>query len=68
MPSYDLVCQACGHKFEVFCSISQKDHQKCPECSSDKIKQLLTTVNVVGKSAGVDRGSGVSNAAPPRFG
>ena len=66
MPSYDLVCQECAHKFEVFCSISQKDKQKCPECGNDKIKQRFTTVNVV--SSGGDRGSGVSNAAPPRFG
>jgi putative FmdB family regulatory protein len=68
MPSYDLVCQACVHKFEVFCSISQKDHQKCPECGSDKIKQRLTTVNVVGKSSGGNRGSGVAKAVPSRFG
>lgn len=68
MPSYDLVCQGCAHKFEVFCSMSQKDLQKCPECGSDKLKQRITTVNVVGKSSGGDRVSGVSNAAPQRFG
>lgn len=68
MPSYDLVCQTCDHKFAVFCSISQKDHQKCPECGSDQIKQRLTTVNVLGKSSGGNRGSGVSNPAPSRFG
>ena len=65
MPSYDLACQACAHKFEVFCSISQKEHQKCPECGSDKLKQRITAVNVIGKGSG---GSGVSKAAPPRFG
>ena len=69
MPSYDLVCQGCAHKFEVFCSISQKDDQKCPECGGDKLKQRITTVNVVGgKSSAGSRGSGASNAAPPRFG
>lgn len=68
MPSYDLVCQTCAHKFEVFCSISQKEHQKCPKCGDGDIKQRHTSVNVIGKSSGGDRGSGVSYAAPPRFG
>lgn len=52
MPSYDLICQSCNHKFSVFCSISQKDHQVCPVCGSDQIKQRFTTVNVLGKSSG----------------
>ena len=68
MPSYDLVCQMCAHKFEVFCSISQKDHQQCPECGGDKLQQRLTTVNVIGKSSGGNRGAGIPKAAPPRFG
>ena len=58
MPSYYLVCQECAHKFEVYCSISQKDHKKCPKCNSDKIKQLF--------SVGGDRGPGVSKAGPAR--
>jgi putative FmdB family regulatory protein len=67
MPSYDLVCQSCAHKFSVFCTISQKDQQSCPECGSDHIKQRFTKVNVMGTSG--DRGSsGASNSAPPRFG
>lgn len=48
MPSYDLVCQECGHKFSVFCSISQKDQQKCPQCESSKVNQRFTTVNIGG--------------------
>ncbi|AHF06579.1 regulatory protein [Desulfitobacterium metallireducens DSM 15288] len=48
MPSYDMVCQECGHKFSVFCSISQKDQQKCPQCESSKISQRFTAVNIGG--------------------
>lgn len=67
MPSYDLVCQTCNHKFSVFCSMSQKEHQLCPECGSDQIKQRFTTVNVVGKSSGGGPSVG-SSPAPKRFG
>ncbi|MHB8126726.1 MAG: FmdB family zinc ribbon protein [Desulfitobacteriaceae bacterium] len=47
MPSYDLVCQECGHKFSVFCSISKKEQQLCAQCGSGKILQRFTTVNIV---------------------
>ena len=67
MPSYDLVCQSCTHKFSVFCSMSQKDQQVCPECGSDQIKQRFTTVNVLGKSSGGGSSTG-STSAPQRFG
>lgn len=56
MPSYDLVCQECGHKFSVFCSISQKDKQNCPECGSEKINQRFTAVNI-GPSGSTSEGS-----------
>lgn len=52
MPSYDLVCQDCGHKFSVFCSISQRDKQRCPQCESDKISTRFTAVNIGGSKSG----------------
>lgn len=53
MPSYDLVCQDCGNKFSVFCTISKKDQQLCPQCNSPKVSQRFTAVNIVGgKSSG----------------
>ncbi|NLP44119.1 MAG: zinc ribbon domain-containing protein [Peptococcaceae bacterium] len=57
MPTYDLVCQDCGHKFTVFCSISAKERQVCPECSSKNIAQRFTSINVSGVSGGKDCGS-----------
>lgn len=58
MPSYDMVCQDCGHKFSVFCSISHKDQQICPDCQSPKINQRFTAVNI----AGSKRSTGASVA------
>ncbi|MEA4900773.1 zinc ribbon domain-containing protein [Desulfitobacterium sp.] len=61
MPSYDMICQVCGHKFSVFCSISQKDQQKCPQCESPKVNQRFTAVNIGGSKA-----TGSAGAAPVR--
>jgi len=58
MPSYDLLCSDCGHKFSVFCSISNREQQRCPECDSPNIKTRFTAVNVGGSS----KGSGTSSA------
>lgn len=50
MPSYDLQCQDCGHKFSVFCSIRDKEQQKCPQCQGDKLQNIFSNVNIGGKS------------------
>lgn len=52
MPSYDLVCKDCGQKFSVFCSISAKDKQICPKCTSTDISQRFTAVNIGGSRSG----------------
>lgn len=41
MPTYDYVCDACGHEFEEFQSISAKTLRKCPKCSKPKLKRLI---------------------------
>ena len=34
MPTYDYVCDACNHKFELFQSITESVKKKCPECKT----------------------------------
>jgi putative FmdB family regulatory protein len=41
MPTYDYLCEACGHKFEQFQSITAGSLKKCPECGKLKLKRLL---------------------------
>ncbi len=41
MPTYDYVCDACGHKFELFQSINDPVKRKCPECSKLKLRRLI---------------------------
>ncbi len=45
MPTYDLKCTNCGHEFTVFCSISDKNKQKCPECGCLTLETLFKSVN-----------------------
>ena len=41
MPTYEYVCDACGHEFELFQSMSASIKRKCPECSKLKLKRLI---------------------------
>ena len=41
MPTYDYKCDACGHTFEEFQSITASPIRKCPACRKVKVKRLL---------------------------
>lgn len=53
MPTYDYACDACGHTFEEFQSMSAKPLRKCPECGKLKLKRLIGTgAGVIFKGSG----------------
>ncbi len=53
MPTYEYLCEACGHEFELFQSMSAPVKRKCPDCGKLKLKRLI------GAGAGVIfKGSG----------
>jgi putative FmdB family regulatory protein len=41
MPTYDYLCDACGHEFELFQSIKEDAKRKCPECKRPKLRRLI---------------------------
>jgi putative FmdB family regulatory protein len=41
MPTYDYVCEACGHELEVFQNISEAPKRKCPACKKSKLKRKI---------------------------
>ncbi len=41
MPTYDYVCDACGHAFELFQSITADPEKTCPECRKRKLRRLI---------------------------
>jgi putative FmdB family regulatory protein len=53
MPTYDYQCDACGHAFEQFQSITAAPLKKCPDCGKLKLKRLLGTgAGLIFKGAG----------------
>lgn len=64
MASYDLVCDACGHDFEVFRQGFLKDEDKvCPECGSSEIRQKFSSfLRTIGGSSGA--GCSVPSGSP----
>lgn len=55
MPTYDYLCQDCGHVFEVFATFKQKEaglQPKCPQCHSDKTRQTFHSVMFIRSSNG----------------
>jgi putative FmdB family regulatory protein len=41
MPTYDYVCDACKHSFELFQLITADAETKCPECGRKKLRRLI---------------------------
>ena len=53
MPTYDYECEACGHEFELFQSITEGVKKKCPKCGKLKLRRLFGTgAAVVFKGSG----------------
>ena len=41
MPTYDYVCDSCGHEFEAFESIKSDPQTDCPECKDLKLRRKI---------------------------
>ena len=41
MPTYEYVCETCGHCFERFQKMSDPPVKRCPECSAP-VRRLIT--------------------------
>lgn len=53
MPTYEYVCDACGHEMEEFQSITAKPLKKCPECGKSKLRRLMGTgAGIIFKGSG----------------
>jgi putative FmdB family regulatory protein len=53
MPTYDYRCNACGHEFEEFQSITAPVLRKCPKCGKPKLERLIGTgAGVIFKGGG----------------
>jgi putative FmdB family regulatory protein len=53
MPTYDYECKSCGHKYELFQSITAEPEKKCPACGKKTAKRLIGAGGTI-----IFRGSG----------
>lgn len=43
MPTYEYICNGCGHEFELFQSMRDPVKRKCPKCAKPKLERLIGT-------------------------
>lgn len=41
MPTYEYLCEACEHRFELFQPITAEPVRVCPECGRRKVRRLI---------------------------
>jgi len=41
MPTYDYICDACGHEFEAFESIKADPQTDCPQCHEARLRRKI---------------------------
>ncbi len=41
MPTYDYICDECGHEFEAYESIMAQPQTDCPECKQAKLRRKI---------------------------
>ncbi|HTG48366.1 MAG TPA: FmdB family zinc ribbon protein [Actinomycetota bacterium] len=65
MPTYEYVCKACGHRFEVVRSIHDDPLTSCPDCGGE-LRKVFTPPAITFKGSGfyaTDHGKKRSQAA-----
>ncbi len=52
MPLYEYRCERCGATFEKLVPLAERDAgQRCPKCSSNRVKRLISTFSVGGRES-----------------
>lgn len=66
MPTYEYLCESCGHRFEIFQHISDAPLTTCPNCSGH-IHRVLFPAGIVFKGSGFYKtdSRGSTSAATP---
>lgn len=41
MPTYSYECEACGHSFNKFQSMTEKSLKTCPQCHKRRLRRLI---------------------------
>jgi putative FmdB family regulatory protein len=55
MPTYEYLCDACGHRFEQFQNITGEPLKECPKCGKP-VRRLIGSGTAVLMKGGSSRG------------
>ena len=62
MPTYDYICDACEHSWELFQKITDDPVKKCPECGKKKaVRQFGDVDQAILVNADIDKGAKLGN-------
>ena len=65
MPTYDYVCEACGHRIEVRHAIGAQGPSQCPNCHSHALRKAIAAPAIVFKGSGwAKKDRGTSRPSP----
>jgi putative FmdB family regulatory protein len=68
MPTYDYVCQNCGHRFEIMQRFSDEPVRECPQCQGI-VRRVFHSTGIIFKGSGwyvTDHGRGGSGGSSDR--
>lgn len=52
MPTYDYVCTACGHEYELFQKMTDEPKKRCPKCRSRVERKIGSGAGLLFKGSG----------------
>jgi putative FmdB family regulatory protein len=51
MPTYDYICQNCGHRFEIMQRFSDEPVRECPQCQG-VVRRVFHSTGIIFKGSG----------------
>jgi putative FmdB family regulatory protein len=51
MPIYEYACVECGHHFEQYRKVSERQPRRCPQCRG-RVKKVFRPVGIIFKGSG----------------
>jgi len=51
MPVYEYLCVECGHRFEQYRKVTDRDPKQCPKCGGS-VRKVFLPVGIIFKGSG----------------
>jgi len=64
MPTYEYLCTECGHRFDVFQSMSDEPVKICEKCGKD-VRKVFNSTGIIFKGSGFYVNDYKSNKTDP---